>query len=119
MPQSSPLDLETPQSSLFRKVGECLYRNESSGTYYGLVKKSGKQYRRSLKTKDRKLAERRLSDFRQKVGGLSRTQSASGVTFAALAGRWLESLRPTLKVSSFSRREVSLTQINGYLGSIL
>lgn len=118
MPKSSPAATETPSFSVFHKVGECLYRNESSGNYYALVKRSGKQYRRSLKTKDRKLAERRLSDFREKVGSLSRTQSASGVTFADLAGRWLESLRPTLKASSYSRRKVSLAQINAYLGSI-
>jgi hypothetical protein len=31
---------------------------ESSGGYYALLKRGGKQFRRSLKTKDRKLAER-------------------------------------------------------------
>ena len=48
----------------FRKVAECLYRNESSGAYYAFVKRNGRQIRRSLKTKDRKLAERRLKEFR-------------------------------------------------------
>ena len=43
-------------------VAENLYRLESSGGYYALVKKAGKQFRRSLKTNDRKLAERRLGD---------------------------------------------------------
>jgi hypothetical protein len=38
----------------FHKVAENLYRLESSGGYYALIKKSGKQFRRSLKTKDRK-----------------------------------------------------------------
>jgi len=45
-------------------VVECLYRHMSSGTYYGLVKRSGKQYRRLLKTTDRKLAERFPGEFR-------------------------------------------------------
>ena len=35
---------------LFHKVAENLYRLESSDGYYALVKKSGKQFRRSLKT---------------------------------------------------------------------
>lgn len=40
---------------------------EQSGGYYALVKRADKQFRRSLKSKDRKLAERRLSDFRAQV----------------------------------------------------
>ena len=55
---------------VFHKVAENLYRLESSGGYYALVKRAGKQFRRSLKTKDRKLAERRLSDLKAKVGAL-------------------------------------------------
>jgi len=83
-----------------------------------LVKRSGKQYRRSLKTKDRKLAERKLADFRQKVGQLSLTASASQITFSDLAARWLESLKPTLKQSSYARRKTSIAQIKPYLGSL-
>lgn len=109
---------DTPESSPFRKVAECLYRNESSGIYYALVKRAGKQYRRSLKTTDRKLAERKLSDFRQKVGLLSETASASQITFDSIGKRWLESLRPTLKPKSFLRRETSLAKIRPYLGNI-
>ena len=41
----------------------CLYRNESSESYYAFVKRNGRQIRRSLETKDRKLAERRLKEF--------------------------------------------------------
>jgi len=107
-----------PESTLFRKVAECLYRHEPSGTYYALVKRAGKQYRRSLKTKDRKLAERQLADFREKVGGLSHSASAGQVTFADIAARWLDTLRPTLKPTSFRRRDVSLAQIKAYLGSL-
>ncbi len=51
----------------FVKVAECLYRNTSSKRYYALVKKSGKQIRRSLKTNDRKLADRRLREFREQI----------------------------------------------------
>ncbi len=107
-----------PENPQFRKVAECLYRHESSNIYYALVKRSGKQYRRSLKNTDRKLAERKLSDFREKVGQLSHTASAGQITSAALAARWLESLKPTLKPSSYSRRVVSIAQITPYLGSL-
>jgi hypothetical protein len=43
-----------------------LYRLESSDGYYALLKRGGKQFRRSLKTKDRKLADRRLNELRDK-----------------------------------------------------
>ena len=43
---------------MFHKIAENLYRLESSGEYYALVKKGGKQFRRSLRIRDRKLAER-------------------------------------------------------------
>jgi hypothetical protein len=49
---------------VFHKVAENLFRLESSGAYYALLKKSGKQFRRSLKTQDRKLADRRLKELR-------------------------------------------------------
>ena len=52
---------------VFHRVGENLYRLESSGGYYGLVKKGGKQFRRSLDTGDRKLAERRLKGLKDKI----------------------------------------------------
>ena len=44
----------------FEKVGECLYRNPSSGTYYALVKIRGKQIKASLKTKGLVEARRKL-----------------------------------------------------------
>lgn len=50
----------------FLKVGQNLYRNESSETYYGLTKRAGKQFRTALRMsdgtpiKDRTLAERAL-----------------------------------------------------------
>ncbi len=40
---------------VFHRVAENLYRLETSGGYYGLVKRGDKQFRRSLRTKDRKL----------------------------------------------------------------
>jgi len=117
MPEASDNAVDAPESPQLRKVAECLYRHESSGIYYALVKRSGKQYRRSLKTKDRKLAERSLADFRQKVGHLSHSAKASQISFSDLSRRWLETLKPRLKAKSHARREVSLKQICQYLGN--
>ncbi len=48
----------------FEKVGECLYRNPSSGSYYAIIKKSGKQIKRSLETDNLPEARRKLRVFR-------------------------------------------------------
>src|ERR1043166_6968779 len=52
-------------------VGENLYRNQSSGIYYALFKRDGKQIRRSLKTCDKELARRKLADLREQVQRLT------------------------------------------------
>jgi hypothetical protein len=49
-------DRVTP--SRFRHVGANRYRYEPSGNYYALVKRGDKQFRRSLGTTDRKLADK-------------------------------------------------------------
>ena len=103
----------------FVRVAECLYRNRSSGTYYGLVKRSGKQYRQSLKTKDRKMAERKLRRFREKASRLTSTGPRSRILFAELAKQWLERSKPGLKPSSHRRREVSVTQLNKHFGKLV
>lgn len=109
--------LQPSKESPFQKVAECLYRHLPSGNYYALVKRAGKQIRRSLKTKDRKVAERFLADFRQKVSRLSGTTSASRITFRDLAERWLGTLKAHLKPSSYTRRETSVTNLSETLGS--
>jgi hypothetical protein len=70
------------EPTVFHRVGEKLYRLATTGKYYGLIKRQGKQFRRSLKTCktcDRELAER-LRDMRQKdrqVGHLRRLDRAN------------------------------------------
>lgn len=64
------------------------------------------------------MADRRLSAYREKIERLSPTQAATQHTFSTLAVKWLETLRPTLKMSSFERREVSLKQIKPFLGNL-
>jgi len=61
---------------VFHKVADNLYRLESSGAHYALVEEGGKQFRRSLKTKDRKLAVRRLKDMKGQVGSLAVSDDA-------------------------------------------
>jgi integrase len=95
---------------VFHKVAENLYRLESSGGYYALVKKGGKQFRRSLKTKDRKLADRRLKEIKEQVGGLSVTDDAR-MGFEAVASRWLESVKHTLAPGTIQQREIRIKNI--------
>jgi len=95
---------------VFHKVAENLYRLESSGGYYALVKKGGKQFRRSLKTKDRKLADRRLKEIKEQVGGLSLADDST-LGFEAVAKRWLESVKHTLAPGTIQQREIRIKNI--------
>lgn len=92
-----------PKGPVFVRVSENLYRLESSGGYYALLKRGDKQFRRSLRTKDRKLAERRLAELRERVGGLA-IGDESKTTFDELAKRWMNVTSHTLKASSVKRR---------------
>tara|TARA_B100001029_G_C14704101_1_gene256465 strand:+ start:134 stop:421 length:288 start_codon:yes stop_codon:yes gene_type:complete len=51
----------------FKKVAENLYRLNQTGGYYALVKRGGKQIRRSLKTTDKSMAKRRCKHFLRKL----------------------------------------------------
>jgi integrase len=71
----------------FQKVGECLYRYSRNGTYYARIKRGGKETKRSLRTSDRALAQRRLRDFRDEQQQLD--PSRGNLTLAQLCDRWL------------------------------
>jgi integrase len=92
---------------VFKKVGENLYRHAPSGNYYALLKRGGKQFRRSLKTSDRALAHRRLVNLRQKIANLTLTDTRNA-NFDALATSWLDGTRHALKPATISRREVCI-----------
>jgi integrase len=109
---------ENTAQPVFQKVGECLYKNQSSGKYYGLVKRCGKQFRRSLKTDDRQLANRRLSELKAKVGRLSNVKSARRITFAELAERWFETIRGNLKPLSAGRVQTCIDQLTPYFSDV-
>ena len=89
--QTNALARETTADArkvVFHRVAENLYRLDTSGGYYALVKRGNKQFRRSLRTKDRKLADRRLSEFCARVGSLKITAEA-GQSFDEVAKRWM------------------------------
>lgn len=108
---------ETPEAEpLFVRVAECLYRNRSSGTYFALVKRNGKQRRQSLKTQDRKLAERRLREFRESADRLTASGEERKKLFESLAARWLDVHGSTLKASSADRNRRCVKELNKVFG---
>ena len=101
----------------FHKVAENLYRLESSNGYYALLKRGGKQFRRSLKTKDRKLADRRLSALRAKVGCLKISDDAK-LNFEKVAKLWLETEKHALSSSTVKRREMYVKGLAPNFGNV-
>src|SRR6058998_3929097 len=75
---------------VLQKVGESLYRYSRNGVYYARIKRGGKETKRSLRTIDRTLAQRRLRDTPQKRGVSKSRENA-------LYGRLID-LRPTPSV---------------------
>ena len=108
---------KTARKVVFHLVAENLYRLESSGGYYALVKRGDKQYRRSLKTKDRKLAERRLTEFRSQVGSLTTGEEAR-LTFTEVATRWKDTTQHGLKESTVKRRLTCIKNVAPYFNGI-
>lgn len=96
------------QPNGLKHIGECLYRHHA-GTYYALVKVGGKQIKRSLKTSDLALAKRRVADFRNSASRL--TGSEKSLPFEGLVERWLTSIKPQMKESSYRRRVTSINQV--------
>lgn len=104
--------------AVFRKVAQNLYRLESSGTYYALLKRGGKQIRKSLKTTDRQLASRRLNELRDRVSALNQTSGAGKLTFSKVADRWLAKHEVHLKEKSVSRLEICLKGLRPAFGDV-
>lgn len=98
---------------VFHRVAENLYRLEQSGGYYALLKRGDKQFRRSLKTKDRKMAERRLAELRTQVGKLTTTGEAR-LTFAQVAKLWKEATGHTVKASTVKRWDSCIANLTPF-----
>lgn len=100
-------------SSSLRYVAPNLYRS-GTGVYYLLVKRSGRQIRRSLRTSDPALAKRRLREFQDKAALLTTGSEDRSLKFEELAARWLSSRQPELKTSSFRRLEAAVKGLSPY-----
>src|SRR5215475_3198704 len=86
---------QTDEQSVFQKVGPCLYRYKD-GTYYARFKSGGKEIRCSLRTADRKLAERNLAERKRQQ--LQIDPAKSRMTLAELSDFYLRTVqhqRPT------------------------
>lgn len=101
----------------FKWVAECLYRHTRAGTYYALVKRNGRQIRKSLETNDRQLAERRLADFRLKAGRVANPTKDRGTTFMELASDLFEVKKTRLKRSSARGLSNSIRHLNKHFGT--
>jgi hypothetical protein len=99
---------EGATSQAFNRVAENLYKHEQSGNYYALIKRSGKQIRRSLKTKDVALAKRRLAGFKAKVFRLDQNGAGKKLTFDDLSEQWLTTQKSDLKEKSAARIETCI-----------
>ncbi len=93
-----------PGRIVFQNVGPNLYRLESTGGYYALLKKGAKQFRRSLKTKDRKLRRAAVARATRQGRGLAVGEEGRA-TFEELLRRWLELVRPSMKPNAWLRKE--------------
>ena len=89
-------------SAVFVRVAQNLYRYKT-GTYYAWAKKAGRLIHRSLDTKDRKLAERRLADFKTRTRDLANGPDANA-SFTALARHWLDLNRHAMSAGTAHRK---------------
>ena len=93
-----------------------------STTYTPATKKRGenwilKNYVLRPKTRDRKLADRRLCELRAKVDGL-RTTADAKLTFAQAGKMWLEADKHALSTSTVKRREMYIKGLLPYFQDI-
>jgi integrase len=108
---TQPSHAQSNQQKL-RNVGECLYRSASSKIYYGITYVGKKQVKKSLKTRDRQLAENRLAEFRVKAGNLKPDASAK-LSFYLIGCRWLADHQHKLKARTIRGKKDSLTTLDG------
>jgi integrase len=109
--------LSLPKSSReFKKITRVpnLYRRQATGVYYLRVKRTGREFRRSLRTTDFALAKRRLREFEGKASRLQTVESNKGLLFEDLAERWLSSIKPDMKSSSYIRREGAIQGLSPF-----
>jgi hypothetical protein len=74
---------------------------------YARFKPDDKKIKKSLKTHDRKKADRELAALIQKIE--NKTQEKPDLVLEALADEWLASVKPRMKESSYTRCRTSTT----------
>lgn len=102
---------------ILQRVGHCLYRSEQTGRYYAILRRGGKQIKRSLRTTDQALAKRRLSDLEDKASRLNTSENAR-ISFADLAGRWIGTAGTGLKASSQRRLAGLASSLKAIFGPV-
>jgi hypothetical protein len=100
-PKKTAGDRNKPE---YKKVGQNRYRRQTTGRYYGLIKRAGKQFRRSPKTEDKKLAEHRLANLKQEVADFQ-PGADSDASLHMTASRWLNIQKLAWKPSTLKQRE--------------
>lgn len=89
------------QSQKLNRVADNLYRT-GEGTYFARVHFNGKNFKKSLDMHNRKLADRKLTDFVKQIE--SKEAEIPDMLFQDFTVKWLESLKPHLKESTYRRR---------------
>ena len=109
----------TRKSYTFKRVSENLYKVIETGGYYALVKRGGKQIRRSLKTTDKALARRRLAALKEKASKLRTGKENASITFEKYSERWIKAKEASLKSKTIRRMKDCLQGIRPFLGNNL
>ena len=94
-------------SPTFEKVGECLYRNPSSGTYFARVKIRGKEIKQTLETDNLPIARRKLKEFKAKLERMDPT--AGRITLAELADKFEKTIQHFARETISNKARVSQT----------
>jgi integrase len=90
------------------RVADNLYRT-GEGTYFARVYFNGKNFKKGLDTHDRQLANRKLANFIKQIE--SKEAEMPDLFFQDFTVRWLESIKPHLKHTSYRRRLSCVTQL--------
>lgn len=93
-------------------VSTNLFRNEPSGLYMASLSVNGKLHKRSLKTHDLDVAERRLIKLKHQLRGFN--GEAARAEFSAFADHWLFNRSGFWKPSSKERRQVAIRALTAH-----
>ena len=105
-------------SQVLHRVGHCLYRSKDSCVYYAILKRAGKQIKRSLRTTDHALARRRLKELEDQAQHLKPGEGGA-ITFVDLSERWLASVGVGLKPSSLQQQKWIVNILRPHFGTFL